>query len=76
MICIQCGKELDSASELRKHLKQHESENKALCNECGEEFNSKDALSKHIKKQHEIENKALCNECGNCLLYTSDAADE
>ena len=64
VICIQCGKELGSEGELRKHLKQHEVENKSLCNECGEEFNSKDALSKHIKKQHEIKNKALCNECG------------
>ena len=75
--CDECGRSFRSPLMLTTHRQTH-SDGKprpSVSAVCNEQFASEDSLNDN-KLKHTPEKLHSCTQCENCLLYTSDAADE
>ncbi|XP_073415823.1 uncharacterized protein [Dendrobates tinctorius] len=63
--CSVCQETYKSASELRRHLKSHgsEEEERYLCCQCSRTFNSNTSLARH-QRTHSAERPFTCPQCG------------
>ena len=85
VVCKECSKPFSQVDHLNTHMKSHSGEKIFVCNGCSKDFSTSGNLKRHMRI-HSGEKPFVCRECSkcfsdagdltNCLLYTSDAADE
>ena len=69
--CIECNKKFVVPSQVKKHMKLHQStREKLVCPKpfCTSEFTNRFELQKHVKSIHQNE-KLDCNDCGKKFLW-------
>ena len=59
--CDQCEKDFSTKSDLKKHIKTHNS-SPEKCNQCGKMYKTEASLKKHIDRTHS-EKRLECDEC-------------
>ena len=65
--CEICGKQYSSASNKRKHVREHHENNPPKgsywCHHCGKDYDKRYRLNEHIKDTH-TNSRFTCPKCG------------
>ena len=64
--CPKCNLTIP-ATQLEKHLSEHDGAPTPQCSECGETFKTRTHLNNHVFRKHKPENWVVCVVCGKSI---------